>query len=84
MNDHWLARPSTIRRLQIGAIVFLVLLLGAEALIEMHPHFGFDGIFGFNALLGFFGGLVILFGSKAIGAILKQYDTYYDYEEGEE
>ncbi len=81
MNDHWLARPSTIRNIKIFSVIFLILLLVAEALIDMHPHFGFDGIFGFYALLGFFGGLIILFGSKAIGAILKQKDTYYDYEE---
>lgn len=82
MNDHWLVRPTTIRNIKIVSIIVLILIVGAEFLIDMHPHFGFDGIFGFNALLGFFGGLIILFGSKAIGALLKQKDTYYDQEDG--
>ncbi|MBZ0217314.1 MAG: hypothetical protein K8F25_12220 [Fimbriimonadaceae bacterium] len=82
MTDHWLARPATIRNIKIISVIVLGMLLVAELMIDMHPHFGFDGIFGFNALLGFFGGLIILFGSKAIGALLKQNDTYYDQEDG--
>lgn len=77
-SDHWLVRPDTIRKLWIGSSVVLALTVLADLVVEHHPHFGIDGTFGFGAWFGFVACIVLVVGSKALGAILKQPDTYYD------
>ncbi len=77
-SDHWLVRPDTIRNLWIGSSVVLALTVLADLFVEHHPHFGIDGTFGFGAWFGFVACIVLVVGSKALGAILKQPDTYYD------
>jgi predicted membrane metal-binding protein len=64
MSDHWLARPSTIRLLWRGFIVVLVLTVLTE--------------FGFGAWFGFLACAVLILGAKALGALLKRPDGYYD------
>jgi len=77
-RDHWLVQPQTIRRLWITFIIVLGGLVALDLVVAHHPHFGIDGTFGFGAWYGFFAcvGLVVL--AKAIGAVLKRPDTYYD------
>lgn len=77
-DDHWLARPATIRKLWIALIAFLALLLAAGLVFPSHAYFGLDGVFGFGAWFGFGSCIVLIFGSKAIGVFLKRPDTYYD------
>ena len=77
-DDHWLARPKTIRKLWIALIAVLALLLAAGAVFPSHAYFGLDGAFGFGAWFGFGTCIVLVFGSKAIGIFLKRPDTYYD------
>ena len=77
-SDHWLVRPETIRKLWIGSSIVLALTVLADLVVEHHPHFGIDGTFGFGAWFGFVSCVVLVIGSKALGAILKQPDSYYD------
>ncbi len=77
-SDHWLVRPDTIRKLWIGSLAMLALTLFAELFIDRYSKFGIDGTFGFGAWFGFISCVVLVIGSKALGAILKQPDTYYD------
>ena len=51
-DDHWLARPETIRKLWIALFAALALLLVAGAAFPEHGHFGLDGTFGFAAWFG--------------------------------
>jgi len=77
-SDHWLVRPENIRRIWIGSIIVLAVLVLLDLAIEKHPHFDVEGTFGFGAWYGFIACVVLVFGSKALGKLLKRPDTYYD------
>lgn len=76
-DDHWLARPATIRllwRAFLGILAFTVLL---ELAVEGHAYFVIDGWLGFNAGFGFLACVCLIVFSKALGVFLKRPDTYY-------
>lgn len=77
MNDHWLARESTIRLLWLVFIAVLVLTVLAERFVEHEAHFAVERVFGFGAWYGLLAcaGLILL--AKALGAFLKRSDDYY-------
>jgi len=77
-QDHWLARPETIRKLWLALAGVLVLLIAAEAVFPHHGHFWFDGIFGFGAALGFGACVALVVAAKMLSVFLKRPDTYYD------
>lgn len=77
-DDHWLARPGSIRLLWRGFLVILALTVLAELAVEGHPYFGFDGWLGFNAGFGFLACVVLIVFAKALGVLLKRPDTYYE------
>ena len=77
-TDHWLARPGTIRKLWFALTAFLALLLAAEAVVGHEGHYRLDGSFGFAAWLGLLSCVAMVAFAKALGAILKRSDTYYD------
>ena len=76
--DHWLARPETIRRLWIAFIAVLVVLVLLDLVVEHHPHFTLEAIFGFGAWFGFLSCVGLIIFAKALGFFLKRPDTYYD------
>ncbi|KRR29031.1 hypothetical protein [Bradyrhizobium retamae] len=78
MNDHWLVRQSTIRLLWIVFAVVLAATVSMDLAIEHHPYFGLDGTLGFGAWFGFVSCVAMIVFAKALGAILKRPDTYYD------
>lgn len=79
MNDkpHWLDQPRNIKRLWRGFLVVLVLTVLAEFLVQMHPHFAIESIFGFNAWFGFLVCAVMILMAKGLALALKRPDTYY-------
>lgn len=77
-SDHWLARPQTIRLIWIGSIAVLAVLVLLDLVVKKHPHFSVESTFGFGAWYGFLACVVLVFGSKALGKLLKRPDTYYD------
>jgi len=77
-DDHWLTRASTIKRLWIGSVIVLAATVLMDLVIDHHPHFGLDGTFGFGAWFGFAACVAMIVFAKALGAILKRPDTYYD------
>jgi hypothetical protein len=78
MDDHWLARESTIKRLWIACALLLAATVLADFFIEHRPYFGLDGTFGFGAWFGFGSCVALIVFAKMLGAILKRPDTYYD------
>jgi len=76
--DHWLARPETIRRLWIGFIAVLAVLVALDLVVDHHPHFTLEAIFGFGAWFGFLSCVGLIVFAKALGFFLKRPDTYYD------
>ena len=82
-SDHWLVRPSTIRKLWIGGIVLLALTVVAQLFIPIKGYFGVDGYFGFGALFGFLACLAMVLFAKFLGFFLKRDEDYYVSGEGE-
>lgn len=77
-DDHWLARPATIKLLwRVFAAVLLSLVL-AQAVIYVKGYFGVDGWFGFGAAYGFLSCLAMVLFAKALGYLLKRDEDYYD------
>jgi hypothetical protein len=75
---HWLDEPRNVRLLWRLFIVVLALTVGAELLINLHPHFAIEGVFGFNAWYGLSACAAMIGGAKALGVVLKRPDDYYD------
>ncbi len=78
MDDHWLVRRSTITLLWILFIAVLASTVLLDALVVHHPYFGIDGTFGFGAWFGFASCVALVLFAKALGAVLKRPDRYYD------
>ncbi|MDH3531921.1 MAG: hypothetical protein OEO82_03270 [Gammaproteobacteria bacterium] len=77
-DDHWLARPATIKLLWWVFSTVLVLLVLVQALIYVKGYFGVDGWFGFGAAFGFLSCLAMVLFAKALGYVLKRGEDYYD------
>lgn len=77
MQDHWLARPATIRKLWIVFVAVLVLTVLADAFVSHDAYFVVDGTFGFAAWFGFVACIGLILFAKAIGFFLKRPDDYY-------
>ena len=77
-TDHWLAQPSTIKRLWRIFIVVLGVLVLAQAVIYVKGYFGVDGWFGFGAVFGFLSCLAMVLFAKGLGYVLKRPEDYYD------
>jgi hypothetical protein len=78
MDDHWLTRESTIKRLWIVFVLVLAVTVLLDLVIANHPYFGLDGTFGFSAWFGFASCVAMIVFAKVLGGVLKRPDTYYD------
>jgi hypothetical protein len=58
-------------------LAVLALSVGAQLFVEAHPHFAFEGLFGFNALYGFLACAALILVAKGLGLFLKRKDDYY-------
>ncbi|MEJ2174149.1 MAG: hypothetical protein P8Y76_04390 [bacterium] len=81
MEDHWLARDSTIRLLWRVFIAVLVLTVLAEFAVDLHPHFAIEQLFGFGAWYGFGACAALIVTAKVLGVLLKRPDRYYREDE---
>lgn len=77
-QDHWLVRKETIRKLWIIFAGILFLTVAAQPAFEHHANFGIDGWQGFFAGYGFIACAVLIVVAKALGALLKRPDDYYE------
>ncbi|WCL54499.1 hypothetical protein [Gimibacter soli] len=75
---HFLRRPTTIRKLWVLLWVVLALTVAAQVFIPVEGYFGVDGWFAFAAAFGFLSCAAMVFAAKALGALLKRKDDYYD------
>ena len=71
-------RPEVKRKLWILLYVVCGLTVIPDFFIHKHPHFGFDGFFGFYAIFGFVSCAVLILLAKVIGRVLKVKEDYYD------
>ena len=77
-QEHWLARPASLRRIKIVSVIVLALTLLPDLFIERHSAFGVEDAFGFHAAYGFLACVAIVLVAKALGGVLKRGDRYYD------
>lgn len=77
MEDHWLARPSTLRLLWRVFIAVLALTVAAELVVELHPHFRVESVPGFGAWYGFLACAGMILFAKGLALLLKRPDSYY-------
>ena len=77
-DDHWLARPATIKLLWRVFAAVLVLLVLAQAVIYVKGYFGVDGWLGFGALFGFLDQPACLLRSFSKGAFSLLVDLRRD------
>ena len=78
MDEHWLVRPATIKRLWIvfGAVLTATVL--AELVFPLERHFTVERVFGFYALYGFIACVAMILAARALGALLKRPESYYE------
>ena len=76
-EDHWLARPKTIRRIWQISIAILVATVALQFGIKIKGYFGVDEWLGFAAAFGFASCLVMVLIAKALGVVLKRAEDYY-------
>jgi hypothetical protein len=74
----WLTRPGTIRMLWVVFAILLALTVLAQLLFPAEGHFVIDGWFAFGAIFGFGVCVLMVFGAKVLGWIIKRPDEYYD------
>lgn len=77
-DQHWLVRPESIKLMWRLFIAILAATVISDFFVEHKPYFGIDGSFGFAAWLGLLSCVAMVAFAKALGAILKRSDTYYD------
>ena len=76
-DDHWLARPTTIKLLWRVFAVVLALTVLAQLFISVKGYFGVDGWFAFGAVFGFLSCLAMVLVAKGLGFFLKRDENYY-------
>ena len=76
-DNHWLVRPTTIRRLWQIFIGILALTVLAQLVIKIKGYFGIDGWFGFGAAFGFLSCVAMVLFAKLLGTLLKRGEDYY-------
>ena len=82
-GPHWLDEPRNVKRLWRGFLVVLALMVAAELVVVLHPHFGIESLFGFNAWFGFGACAAMILVAKGLALLLKRPDTYYDEHDDE-
>ena len=80
-DDHWLARPTTIRLLWRVFAAVLALTVLTQIIIGVKGYFGVDGWFAFGAVFGFLSCLAMVLVAKGLGFVLKRNEDYYTREE---
>lgn len=77
-KQYWLDNPRNVNLLVYTLWVLCAALLVAEFFYHKHPHFGWDGGFGFYALLGFSAYCFIVLSAKGLRRFIKRDKSYYD------
>jgi hypothetical protein len=76
----WFDKPKNRKLLWILLWTVCGLSVFAEFFVHRHPHFSFDGFFGFYAVLGFAACAVSILVAKGLGFLLKVKEDFYDHD----
>lgn len=77
-GEHWLDGPRNQRLLWRVFLAVLALTVLVEALVELHPHFAVERVYGFHAWYGLLACGAMIAVAKALGVLLKRPDSYYE------
>lgn len=77
-DRRWLDDPRNVTRVvyALGALCGLAFL--ADLFYAKHPHFDFEGWFGFYAVYGFIGSVALVLSAKALRPCLRRDEDYYE------
>ncbi|HEX2133883.1 MAG TPA: hypothetical protein VHH15_20250 [Actinophytocola sp.] len=84
MNDdrpddrRWLDDPRNVTRVVYGLVALCALAAVADLFYAKHPHFAFEGWFGFYAGYGFLGSVGLVLAAKGLRRWLRRDEDYYE------
>lgn len=78
----WLDEPRNVTKIVIGLAVACGLALLADLFYPKHPHFDVEGWFGFYAIYGFIGSVLLVLTAKGLRRWLRRDEDYYQPREG--
>jgi hypothetical protein len=67
-----------VTRVVYGLVVLCALAFAADLFYEKHPHFGFEGWFGFYAVYGFVGSVGLVLSAKWLRRFLRRDEDHYE------
>lgn len=70
--------PKNVKKIIWAMHMVLASLLVSEFFIHKHPHFPFEGAFGFFAAYGFAACALVIFISKIVRFFVKRGEDYYE------
>ncbi len=76
-KSHWLDQPRNVQLLWRGFLLVLALTVLAELVVQLHPSFEIESVFGFSAWFGFGVCVAMIALAKALALILKRPDNFY-------
>jgi hypothetical protein len=77
-DRRWLDEPRNVRRVVYGLVVLCGLAFVADLFYAKHPHFAFEGWFGFYAVYGFAGSMALVLTAKELRRVLRRDEDYYE------
>lgn len=74
----WLDDPQSGRRLIYVLFAASAILLAFDLAIPKKGPFGIEHLFGFYGIFGFIASIALVFGARALRAVVKRPEDYYD------
>ena len=81
-DRRWLDEPRNVTRVVYGLAVLCALAFVADLFYDKHPHFAFEGWFGFYAIYGFAGSVGLVLSAKWLRRFLRRDEDYYERQDG--
>lgn len=76
-DDHWLARPTTVKRLWQAFMIVLAVTVLLQFRVSIEGAFPLEGTFGFAAAFGFASCIAMVILARVLGWLLKRPEDYY-------
>jgi hypothetical protein len=83
-DPHWLDDRRNQRLVWHAFLAVLAVTVLVEPFAALHPHFAIEAVFGFHAWFGLLACAAMIAAAKALGALLKRRDDYYDRRRGDD
>lgn len=77
-RPHLFDKPGNVRRVIQGLLAVCVVLLGLDFVIHRHVSHPWEAMFGFYAVYGFVGCVVLVLLAKVLRRIVMRTEDYYD------